>query len=144
MRPDSRIRIYPQYLSASLARSEGRRVSNKIAVNDPTILEIKIAAQKLGYVVEIDQNKKYSRQWFEKRSQGMLYLHKEDEKIPKTQLLVNLSKMITEFARPWIIEKQKAQQRENAKTSKKPDNKKPQRDLRGKERGQRRRPIRRR
>ena len=143
MRSDSRIRIYPQYLSADLTRAEGRRVSKKNAIKDLTILEIKIAAQKLGYVVEIDPNKKYSRQWFTS-AKGLLYLQKDNEQIPKTQLLAGLSKTITEFARPLIIEKQKEKQRENAKTSKKPVKKKFPKDSRSKGRGQQRRSVRRR
>ncbi len=106
MRNDKRLRIYPEYFDASLTRAQGRRVSKKVALENPTRLELKISAQKLGYVVEEDKEKAYSRQW--ENPKGILYLSKEadnPDQAAKTVVLRNLSKTVKEFARPRIAEK---------------------------------------
>jgi signal recognition particle subunit SRP19 len=135
MRQDTRIRIFPSYLDKSLTRAQGRRISTKLAIDSPKLIELKIAAQKLGYNVEVDQEKKYPRQWFT-NTQGLLYLSKEGDKLPKNQLLKVISKTVTEYARPRIVEKQKELQKEREKTSKKGTGKKTPIDTRGKRKGQ--------
>lgn len=106
MRDDrTRLRIYPEYFDASLTRAEGRRVSKKIALENPTRMELKISAQKLGYAVEEDKESAYPRQW--ENPKGLLYLsakEKDTELVAKTVLLRNLSKTVKEFARPRIAE----------------------------------------
>ena len=41
---------------------EGRRVPSDIAVENPTVVEIELALNKIGYSSEIEQDKSYSRQ----------------------------------------------------------------------------------
>lgn len=107
MRKDPRIRIYPEYLDATLTRAQGRRLPQKYAVEKPSLLELKIAAQKLGLEPEVDQEKAYSRRWFEPR--GLVYLRHPDpeSRVPKTQLLRSLGETVRDYARPRLLAKQK-------------------------------------
>jgi signal recognition particle subunit SRP19 len=54
--------IYPAYLDSQKTRMEGRRVPGDIAVENPTVVEIELALNKIGYSSEIEQDKSYSRQ----------------------------------------------------------------------------------
>ena len=54
--------IYPTYLDSQKTRREGRRVPSDIAVECPTVGEIELALNKIGYSSEIEQDKSYSRQ----------------------------------------------------------------------------------
>ena len=121
MRSDQRIRVYPEYFDSTLTRREGRRIPKKKAIENPTINELKIAGQKLGYSVETDSEVAYPRSW--RTPKGVIYLTNESgEKIKtkkKGQILTDLSITVTSYARPKILEylKQKEQQ---LKASKKP------------------------
>ncbi|ELZ91462.1 SRP19 protein [Haloferax mucosum ATCC BAA-1512] len=63
--------IYPAYLDASLSRSEGRRVSQSAAVEDPTVDEVAKAVQQVGYDAVIERDKRYSRE-FETRGRVLV------------------------------------------------------------------------
>ena len=54
--------IWPAYLDAELSRSEGRRVSQDLAVEEPTVEEIAKAVQQIGYDATIERDKAYSRE----------------------------------------------------------------------------------
>ncbi|WP_136715364.1 signal recognition particle subunit SRP19 [Halorientalis salina] len=55
--------IWPAFLDADLTRAEGRRVSEDLAVSDPTVDEIAQAVQQVGYDSKIERDKQYSREW---------------------------------------------------------------------------------
>ncbi|KAB1194669.1 MULTISPECIES: signal recognition particle subunit SRP19 [Haloferax] len=63
--------IYPAYLDASLSRSEGRRVAESAAVEDPTVDEIAKAVQQVGYDAVIERGKRYPRE-FETRGRVLV------------------------------------------------------------------------
>ena len=108
MRNDNRVRIYPEYFDVSLTRAQGRRVSKKLALENPTLGELKLSAQKLHYSVEAEKDAAYPRCW--NQPKGLLFVSKPDsetEMVAKTVLLRNLSKTVKEFARPYIAEKLK-------------------------------------
>ena len=54
--------IWPAYLDANRTRSEGRRVSQDLAVEEPTVDEIAKAVQQIGYDATIERDKTYSRE----------------------------------------------------------------------------------
>tara|TARA_B110000263_G_C15268976_1_gene492495 strand:- start:403 stop:702 length:300 start_codon:yes stop_codon:yes gene_type:complete len=58
--------IYPAYLDSMKTRREGRRVAKKIAVESPTMAEIELAVKKIGYIPEIENEKSYPRQAWER------------------------------------------------------------------------------
>ncbi len=59
--------IWPAYLDADLSRSDGRRVSQELAVEEPTVDEIAKAVQQIGYDATIERDKAYSREhWLDR------------------------------------------------------------------------------
>ena len=119
MRRTDRIYIYPEYLTKGITRKEGRRISTKMAIRNPTTLEIKLAAQKIGYgEVEINNDAAYPRQWFNQH--GVVYITEMEgeKKISKQLLLKKLSTEISSNIRP-MIEKKKEQLQQEKKESKK-------------------------
>ncbi len=55
--------IWPAYLDAECARSEGRRVPEGLAVPSPTVDEIASAVQQVGYDAVIERDKTYPREY---------------------------------------------------------------------------------
>ena len=55
--------IWPAALDATLTRSEGRRVSEDLAVAEPTVDEIAQAVQQVGYDAVIEREKTYPREY---------------------------------------------------------------------------------
>lgn len=47
--------IWVDYYNKNLSRGKGRRISKSIAVYDPMITELVVAAESLGYQIENDQ-----------------------------------------------------------------------------------------
>ena len=47
--------IWLDYYNKNLSRGKGRRISKSLAVYDPMITELVIAAESLGYQIENDQ-----------------------------------------------------------------------------------------
>ncbi|WP_049924964.1 signal recognition particle subunit SRP19 [Halopiger goleimassiliensis] len=54
--------IWPAYLDANRTRSEGRRVPEDLAVEEPTVDEIAKAVQQIGYDAIVERDKAYSRE----------------------------------------------------------------------------------
>ena len=54
--------IWPAYLDADRTRSEGRRVPEDLAVEEPALEEIAKAVQQVGYDATIERDKAYSRE----------------------------------------------------------------------------------
>ncbi|GAB3026106.1 signal recognition particle subunit SRP19 [Natronobiforma cellulositropha] len=59
--------IWPAYLDASLSRSDGRRVPQDLAVDEPTVEEIAKAVQQIGYDAAVEREKAYSREPWARR-----------------------------------------------------------------------------
>lgn len=68
--------IWPAYLDSGLSRSEGRRVSRELAVEDPTVEEIAKAVQQVGYDAVIEREKSYSREY---ESRGRVIVKDADD-----------------------------------------------------------------
>jgi len=75
--------IWPAFLDAELSRSEGRRVSNELAVADPTVDEIAKAVQQVGYDAVIERDKTYPREY---EARGRVLVKGADD-ASKTDLL---------------------------------------------------------
>ena len=101
--------IYPEYLDKALTRKEGRRLPITQALENPTITEIRLAAEKLEYKYEIRKYAAYPRQWWERN--GLILIEKEN---PKLQTLKDLSNEIKMYIRP-ALEKQKKELAKEAK-----------------------------
>jgi signal recognition particle subunit SRP19 len=55
--------IWPAYIDANLSRSEGRRVSLELAVENPDVEEIAKAVQQVGYDAVIERDVTYPREY---------------------------------------------------------------------------------
>lgn len=81
--------IWPVYIDSEKTKKDGRRISKKDAVPSPKLREISAASKKLNLNPEVENNKSYSRSWWE--SPGRVSV---DKNIPKRELLVKISNMI--------------------------------------------------
>ncbi|RQG96994.1 signal recognition particle subunit SRP19 [Natrarchaeobius chitinivorans] len=54
--------IWPAYIDVECSRADGRRVSEDLAVEEPTVDEIAKAVQQIGYDATIEREKAYSRE----------------------------------------------------------------------------------
>ncbi|MFC7076384.1 signal recognition particle subunit SRP19 [Haloarcula halophila] len=54
--------IWPAAFDARCSRSDGRRVSLDLAIEDPTVDEIAKAVQQVGYDAVIEREKSYPRE----------------------------------------------------------------------------------
>ena len=66
MKDEGKLVIWPVYLNREKTRAEGRAISKKSAVADPTLDEITKAAQKLGFSPVVQEDKAYPAFWWEK------------------------------------------------------------------------------
>jgi signal recognition particle subunit SRP19 len=72
--------IYPAYLDADCTRSEGRRVPEAMAVEDPEVDEIAQALQQVGYDAVIERDVAYSRESHEPRGRVLVKNPEDDSK----------------------------------------------------------------
>lgn len=54
--------IWPAYFDAGYTRSEGRRVPQDLAVEDPTVDELAQAVQQVGYDAVVEREPAYPRE----------------------------------------------------------------------------------
>jgi signal recognition particle subunit SRP19 len=105
MRNKNNWMIFPELLDAKLSRKMGRRIDRSTAIEDPSLLEIKLAAQMLGHEVETHKDKAYPRRWWDARGLATIPVKNN---LTKQQLLLQLSDTIRKKVRP-ALEKRKEQ-----------------------------------
>jgi signal recognition particle subunit SRP19 len=64
--------LYPAYFDGDLTRSEGRRVPEGMAVEDPTVEAIAKAVQQVGYDAKIERDVAYSREHWRSRGRVLV------------------------------------------------------------------------
>jgi len=64
--------LYPAFFDAALTRKQGRRVSESMAVEDPTVDEIASAVQQVGYDAVIERDVAYSREHWRTRGRVLV------------------------------------------------------------------------
>jgi signal recognition particle subunit SRP19 len=89
MRKQDKIIIWPVYFDQTKTRKNGRRVSKSLAVQNPKILELQEAAQKLGLDFEVAADKGYSKTPWVKA--GMLLVEKKGS---KEQVISRIAKQL--------------------------------------------------
>jgi signal recognition particle subunit SRP19 len=82
--------FWPQYFDAKRSRSEGRRVSKKLAIEKVNPKEIAKAATKLGYKSQIEGGLKYPRTWWD--DPGRVLVNTQGKK--KSKVLIEIAKEI--------------------------------------------------
>jgi signal recognition particle subunit SRP19 len=91
VRISKKIRIWPIYFDAGHSRSEGRKVSKKLAVRTPKVEEIKMAAEELGLNPSVEYDLSHPKYPWIKT--GVVLVDSADL---KTRLLRMISKRIQE------------------------------------------------
>ncbi|NHJ02752.1 MAG: hypothetical protein EAX86_11490 [Candidatus Heimdallarchaeota archaeon] len=101
--------IFPEYFDKSLTRKEGRRLPLNEAIENPSLTELRLAAEKIGLSYETRKDAAYPRHWWEPN--GIILVEK---KIGKQQTLKDLSNQVRSYIRP-ALEKQKKELLKEAK-----------------------------
>lgn len=81
MRDRNKLVIWPVYIDKNRSRNQGRIISKRSSVAEPTLTEIEKAALKLGLNPEVEKDKSYPKSWWEKSGRVLI-----DNSAPKTQL----------------------------------------------------------
>lgn len=92
MRDKNKLVIWPVYIDRNRSRSQGRIISKKSSIAEPTLLEIEKAALKLGLNPEVEKDKSYPKSWWEKSGRVLI-----DNSAPKTQLSRKIATAIKEI-----------------------------------------------
>jgi signal recognition particle subunit SRP19 len=92
MRDRNKLVIWPVYIDKSRSRSQGRIISKKSSVAEPTLSEIEKAALKLGLNPEVEKDRSYPKSWWEKSGRVLI-----DNSAPKTQLSRKIAAAIKEI-----------------------------------------------
>ena len=116
MRKDNRFRIFPEYFDRNVSRRSGRRLPVPLSLNGPpSLIEIKIAAQKMNLEPEV--NKDVCHPAFSTGKRGMVLVNvPQENKLAKLAVLKRLSQLITSFARPAIEQELKKKTEELKKS----------------------------
>ena len=95
MRKQDKIIIWPAYFDQARTRSEGRRVSKNLAVQQPKITEVAMAVESLGLKHELASDAGYPKApW---RKAGMILVEKKGSKEQVIRKIANkLLKMRSE------------------------------------------------
>ncbi|MFX1534932.1 MAG: signal recognition particle subunit SRP19/SEC65 family protein, partial [Promethearchaeota archaeon] len=97
------------------SRKEGRRVPKSESISQPTLLELRLAAEKVGWNFEEDKEGVYPKEHWKKR--GLIRIEKPDD-LNKTMVLKQLSREIKTYVRPRL-ELKRQQIQESKKYKKK-------------------------
>ena len=89
MRKTDKAIIWPAYFDSNKSKKEGRRVPKNMAVASPKILEIKLAADRLGLKSEVNATAGYPKTPWAKI--GMLTVEKNE---PKEQIILKIAKQL--------------------------------------------------
>ena len=104
--------IYPEYFDKSLKRSEGRRLPINASLENPSLLEIRLAAEKLSLDYEVRETGSYPRQWWNPK--GLILVEKKDSKL---ETIRKLSFEIEKNIKPALEKKRKEVQEAKKKKS---------------------------
>ncbi len=89
MRSRTPFHVYwPQYFDIKRSRSDGRRLSKKLAIDKVSADIIAKAARQLGYKAELESNYKYPRSWYD--DPGRVLIDTKGKK--KSKVLLEVAK----------------------------------------------------
>jgi signal recognition particle subunit SRP19 len=89
MRKQDKIIVWPAYFDSTKTRKDGRRIPKSLAVPSPKILEIKDAAEKIGFECELVTDAGYPKTPWLKT--GMLLVKKTE---PKDRVIKSVAKQL--------------------------------------------------
>ena len=82
--------FWPQYFDLKRSRSDGRRLSKKLAIERITTKEIATAARRLGYKADVEGSFRYPRTWYD--DPGRVIINAKGKK--KSKILLEVAKEI--------------------------------------------------
>jgi signal recognition particle subunit SRP19 len=82
--------FWPQYFDARKTRAEGRRVPKKFATEKVIAKDLVAAANRLGYMVQLESSYKYPRSWWDEP--GRVVIETKGKK--KSKVLFEIAKEI--------------------------------------------------
>jgi len=88
MRKQDKVILWPAYFDAAKTREDGRRIPKSLAVPSPKILEIKDAAEKLGFECELVDAGYSKMPWLKT---GMLLVKKKE---PKDRIIRKIARQL--------------------------------------------------
>lgn len=89
MKKQEKTILWPAYFDSSKTRSEGRKLPKNLAIANPTIAELHVAAAKLGLKPEMEAEAAHPTiPW---RKTGRILVEKKE---PKMQILVKVAKEV--------------------------------------------------
>jgi len=113
MRKRDRMLIFwPAYFEKNYTRLQGRKISSNLAASDVTIGILEEAAESSGFDYEVDRDKRYPRNWTEKK--GYIVVS-NDEGHKKKRVLLMLAKGV----RRAVAKRESTRLAETAKKGKK-------------------------
>ncbi len=83
--------LWPSYFDSRMSRAEGRRVSKKTSLENPSVEEIHGAVKAMGLEATIKKTKSYPRKWWE--NEGLVRVEKT---MSKTRLINQVAAKLKE------------------------------------------------
>ena len=102
----NRIRLFPEYFDRDVSRRVGRRLPRNHSIKEPNLLELKLAAQKMG--METELLPEISHPSSPTENKGMLIITlPENVEMTKTRAIKRISELTVSFSRPLLEEKRR-------------------------------------
>lgn len=77
---DGRLIFWPAYFEKNYTRLQGRRIASNLAASDITIDVLEEAAQSSGFEYEVERDKRYPRNWIDKKGYIVVSNHEGHKK----------------------------------------------------------------
>lgn len=112
---DGMVIVWPAYLDSNLSRAQGRKVPKNLGAPEVTVEILKKAAESGGFEYDVEQDKKYPRNW--SGASGYLVLE-NPERHKKKRLLLMLAKGVRRIVAQRESAKQEAEKKKSRKKRK--------------------------
>jgi signal recognition particle subunit SRP19 len=109
---DGMLIFWPAYFEKNYTRLQGRKVSSNLAASDVTLAILEEAAESSGFEYEVERDKRYPRNWIEKK--GYIVVANEEGHKKKRVLL-----MLAKGVRRSVAKRESARIAEATKKGKK-------------------------
>ncbi|OLS28105.1 MAG: Signal recognition particle 19 kDa protein [Candidatus Heimdallarchaeota archaeon LC_3] len=116
----NRIRLFPEYFDRNVSRRVGRRLPRNNSIKDPNLLELKLAAQKMGLETDLFPESSHPSSPTDKKGMLVITLPREME-IKKSGVIKRISELTTSFSRPLLQEKRRKEIENKKQADKKKD-----------------------
>jgi len=113
---DGMLIFWPAYFDRNCSRSQGRKLSSKLAAPDVTLKLLEHAAESAGLEYEIEPEKRYPKDWT--KSQGYIVIA-NDEGHKKKRLMLMLAKGVRRAAAQREAARVAAEKKKGKKKGKK-------------------------